>query len=103
MEFLILGPLEASDDGRKLPLGGAKQRALLALLLLHANEVVPSDRLIDELWAGARPPNAAKSLTVAVSRLRKTLESRHSASGQNSLLVTRAPGYELRLAPGQST
>jgi DNA-binding SARP family transcriptional activator len=101
MEFLILGPLEASDDGRKLPLGGAKQRALLALLLLHANEVVPSDRLIDELWAGARPPNAAKSLTVAVSRLRKTLESRHSASEQNSLLVTRAPGYELRLAPGQ--
>jgi DNA-binding SARP family transcriptional activator len=101
MEFLILGPLEASDGGRKLPLGGAKQRALLALLLLHANEVVSSDRLIDELWGEAGSRDAAKSLSVAVSRLRKTLAPGRPAGEQDGLLVTRAPGYELRLAPGQ--
>jgi len=56
MEFRLLGPLEALSDGRPLPLGGQKQRGVLALLLLHANEVVSTDRLIDEVW-GARPPN----------------------------------------------
>ena len=55
MEFLLLGPLEVREDGRGIPIGGAKQRALLALLLLHANEVVSRDRLIGELW-GERPP-----------------------------------------------
>jgi len=50
LDFRILGPLEAEEDGRLLTLGGSKQRAVLALLLLHANEVVPRDRLIDELW-----------------------------------------------------
>jgi DNA-binding SARP family transcriptional activator len=56
MDFLILGPLEARVDGRELPLGGAKQRALLALLLLHRNQVVSTDRLIDGLWARSRRP-----------------------------------------------
>ena len=60
MDFRILGPLEVEDDGRVLRLGGAKQRALLAVLLLHANEAVSRDRLIDELW-GESPPEAARS------------------------------------------
>ena len=55
MDFLLLGPVEARERGRTLPLGGAKQRALLALLLLHAGEVVSSDRLLEELWAECRP------------------------------------------------
>jgi DNA-binding SARP family transcriptional activator len=101
MEFLILGPLEVVDGGQKLPLGGIKQRALLALLLLRANEVVPSDRLIDELWGEAGPKEGAKSLSVAVTRLRKALEPNAFAGERKRLIVTQAPGYELRLAPGQ--
>ena len=74
MDFRILGPLEVDDDGRQLPLGGARQRALLAMLLLHANEVVSSDRLIDGAVGGDRVDDASKALQVAVSRLRKALE-----------------------------
>ena len=55
MEFRILGPVEVWDAGRQLQIGGAKQRALLAALLLHANEVVPADRLIDEVWGEDAP------------------------------------------------
>jgi eukaryotic-like serine/threonine-protein kinase len=91
MEFRILGPLEALDGGRPLPLGGLKPRALLALLLLNANEPVAADRLIDELWDGTPPRTAAKSLQVYVSGLRKLLPS--------GMLVTRPSGYELRLDP----
>jgi DNA-binding SARP family transcriptional activator len=100
MEFLILGPLEAHDGGRKLPLGGAKQRALLAMLLLHANEVVSSDRLIDALWSDAGRRDAANALSVAVARLRKALEVGSSGT-EDGLIVTRAPGYELRLGEDQ--
>ena len=89
MEFRILGPLEALDQGRPLQLGGPKQRALLALLLLHLNEAVAADRLIDELWDGHPPRTAAKSLQVYVSALRKLLPS--------GTLLTRPAGYELRL------
>ena len=60
MEFRLLGPLEIEDDeGRPLPLAGGRLRALLAVLLLHANEVVSSDRLIDDLW-GQEPPETAE-------------------------------------------
>ena len=74
MDFHILGPIEAIERDRPLALGGAKQRALLGMLLLHAGEVVSSDRLIDELWRGERREEALKALQVAVSRLRKALE-----------------------------
>src|SRR5262245_60644665 len=94
MEFLLLGPLEVRDDGRSVPIRGAKQRALLALLLLNANEVVSRDRLIDELWGERAAGTAGHSLDHQVSRLRKLLEP-------TDLLVTKAGGYVLNVAPEQ--
>jgi DNA-binding SARP family transcriptional activator len=94
MDFRILGPLEVLNEGRAVVLGGSKQRALLALLLLHANQTLTPDRLIDELWAERPPPTAAKALQAHVSRLRKAL------AAADGLVVTRAHGYELRLDPG---
>jgi DNA-binding SARP family transcriptional activator len=70
VEFRILGPLEAVDAGKALPLGSRKQRALLALLLLAEGEVVSRDRLIEELWRGDPPAMAEASLLAYVSRLR---------------------------------
>ena len=68
MEFRILGPLEAWDDeGHPIPLGGAKQRALLARLLLQANRVVSSDHLVQALWGEEAPGTARKALQVHVS------------------------------------
>ncbi len=96
MEFRLLGPLEVrGDHGQALELGGPKRRALLALLLLHANEVVSSDRLIEELWGEEPPQAAATALHGHVSRLRKLL------GGDGQLLVTRTPGYVLELEPEQ--
>ena len=93
VEFRLLGPLEAVEDDRPLALGGAKQRALLAVLLLHANQVVSSDRLIDEVWGESPPATAGKMVQVYVSRLRKQLgEAR---------LLTRAPGYLLQVDPAE--
>src|SRR4051794_37087438 len=89
MEFRILGPLEIRQNGHALPCKGAKQRLLLATLLLHVNEVVSSDRLIEALWGERPPPTANKALQVHVSQLRRLLEP--------DLLVTRPPGYELHL------
>jgi DNA-binding SARP family transcriptional activator len=90
MEIHILGPLEASEDGQSLDLGPPKQRGLLALLVLHRNEVVSADRLIDELWAGRPPAAAGKSIQVYVSQLRKTLGA--------DAIESRAGGYKLSLA-----
>ena len=99
MDFHILGPIEAIERDRPLALGGAKQRALLGMLLLHAGEVVSSDRLIDELWRGERREEALKALQVAVSRLRKALEPDRPAGADRRLIQTRSPGYELRVDP----
>jgi DNA-binding SARP family transcriptional activator len=93
MEFRILGPLEVSDEGGQVPLGGGKPRALLAVLLLHPNEVVSADRLIDELWGEDPPEGAAAVLRVNVSRLRKALPE--------DVLTTRSPGYVIRVEPDQ--
>jgi DNA-binding SARP family transcriptional activator len=92
MEFHILGPLEAVADGRAVPLGGSKQRALLTLLLLHANETISTDRLIDELWGERPPATAAKTVQVHISRLRKALDDA-------SVLQTREHGYTLAIDP----
>jgi YVTN family beta-propeller protein len=91
VEFRILGPLEVVRDGRAIELGGGRQRALLALLLLRANEVVAADRLIDELWGERPTPTAPKALQNLVSQLRKSLG--------DGVVVTRTPGYALRARP----
>src|SRR5205085_11008123 len=70
VEFLVLGPVEVRIDGQALSLGGPKQRALLALLLLRRNEIVPRDQLIDALWGERGPASAQRSLDTYVSRLR---------------------------------
>src|SRR5262245_19560238 len=90
MEFRILGPLEVYSDGQALDLGGAKQRAVLAMLLLHPNRVVPQDRLVDALWDDDPPESANKALQVYVSGLRKLVGKER--------LETRPPGYLLRVA-----
>jgi DNA-binding SARP family transcriptional activator/class 3 adenylate cyclase len=98
VQFQILGPLQVLDDhGRPLALGGAKQRALLAVLLLNAGAVVSADRLIDELW-GEDPPDTARSvLQVYVANLRKILEPARRTRAASTLLVTQPPGYLLDL------
>jgi YVTN family beta-propeller protein len=98
VDFRILGPLEVRANGDRLRLGGRKQRALLAVLLLNANEVVSRDRLIDVLWGEKPPPTAGHTLDAYLSRLRKAL----AGGGDGEVrLVTLAPGYLLRIAPGQ--
>jgi len=98
MKFGILGPLEVWDEGGKVSLGGPKPRALLAALLLHPNEVVPADRLVDELWGEQPPVNAAKTVQVHVSRLRQSLD-RSGPAGPDSVIVTRGGDYLVRVEP----
>lgn len=86
----MLGPLEVVEDGRQLALGGARQRALLVLLLTRANEVVSTDRLIDELWGESTPAKAVNALQYHVSQLRKLL-------GGAGAIVTKEPGYLIRV------
>ncbi len=93
VEFLVLGPVEARIDSRALQLGGPKQRALLALLLLNANGVVSRDRLVDSLWGERAPESAQRSLDAYVSRLRTLL------GGER--IERRPPGYLLRVEPGE--
>ena len=95
MDIRLLGPVEACIDGRPVPLGGAKPRALFAMLALNVATTVSADRLMEGLWGEQLPPTAAKTLRAHVSRLRRALE----ASGDGTAIVTRAHGYELRLAP----
>ena len=96
MDFAILGPLRALDEGRDITPAGSKRRALLALLLVNINETLPTERLIDELWGEHPPETAARTLQVHVSRLRKTLGAGNGAAG---VIVTREHGYELTLDP----
>jgi YVTN family beta-propeller protein len=93
MEIRLLGLVEASHDGHALPLGGAKPRGLLAMLALHANAPVSTDRLIEGLWGERPPATAPKLVQVLVSQLRKQL------AGADAEIVTRGRGYELRVDP----
>jgi DNA-binding SARP family transcriptional activator/class 3 adenylate cyclase len=93
VEFALLGPLEVREDGEPIPLGGPKQRALLAMLLLEAGRVVSQDNLIEALWEGNPPATAVASLQNFVAQLRKALGA--------DVIETRPPGYLLRLDPGQ--
>src|SRR3954462_11997045 len=94
MEFPILGPLEVQRDGRPVALGGGKPRALLAALLLHANEPVSADRLAVALWGEEAPAGAGRTVQVHGSRLRKALED-------EQVLATTAAGYRLRVRAGE--
>lgn len=93
MEIRLLGLVEASHDGHAVPLGGAKPRALLAILALHANAPVSADRLIEGLWGERPPATAHKVVQVLVSQLRKQL------AGSGAEILTRGHGYELRVDP----
>lgn len=95
LEFRILGSFEVcGEDGAAVALGGRKRRALLALLLLNRNELVTSDRLLEEVWGGLQPQGAGPSLQVYVSQLRKLL-------GGATVLQTRPGGYSLAVADEQ--
>jgi DNA-binding SARP family transcriptional activator/WD40 repeat protein len=93
VEFRILGPFEVLRDGASLALGSAKQRALLAVLVLHRGELLSADRLIDELWEDRAPASAGKALQGYVSHLRKVLG--------DGVIVTRGRGYELAVGADQ--
>jgi DNA-binding SARP family transcriptional activator len=92
VEFRVLGPLEVCVGGQRVELAGPKQRALLGLLLAHRGEVVPTHRLLAEVWGGEAPATGQKALHVQVSRLRRALDG--------VVLETRPTGYVLRVPPG---
>jgi predicted ATPase/DNA-binding SARP family transcriptional activator len=93
LDVRLLGPLEARRDGTLVALGGGRQRALLAYLCLHANEVVSRERLVDALWGDEPPATAPNALQVAVHALRRALGAER--------IVTQGSGYRLLLAPGE--
>src|SRR5215831_7088717 len=93
MRVRVLGPLHVEDGGRPITVGGVRQRAVLADLVLHTNEVVPSEQLLVELWGEDSPPGAANALQAAISRLRRVLPA--------GRLITTAPGYMLRVFPAE--
>ena len=95
MEFRILGPIEVFHEGRAVPLGGSRERAVLALLLASVNRVVSAERLAEDLWAGEPSDRAVHSLQVYVSRLRKALRE----AGGDGIIVTQAPGYVAQVSP----
>jgi len=97
MEFRVLGPLEVTADGQSLRLAGVRTRAVFAMLLMQANQVVSSDRLLEELWPGQPTDKATDSLQVRLSELRRALR----LAGEADRLVTRPPGYLLRVAAGE--
>ena len=88
MDLRILGPFEATHDGKPLALGAGRQRALLALLTLERNHPVSGERIVEELWNGNAPATAAKVVQNLVSHLRRTLPG-------DDVLRTRGHGYEL--------
>ncbi len=96
VDYRILGSLEAARGEELIPLGGAKQRALLALLLLGANRVVTTDELIDSLWSGSPPGKPQTAIQGYVSQLRKVLDPEHPFEA----IVTEPAGYRLKIAPG---
>jgi DNA-binding SARP family transcriptional activator len=96
VEYRILGPLEVVDEGGPVALGRLKERLVLAVLLLHANEFVSRERLIDELWGAAPPPTAKKAVNVYVSQLRKAL-----ARNAHDPITTAEGGYRLVVDPDE--
>jgi DNA-binding SARP family transcriptional activator/energy-coupling factor transporter ATP-binding protein EcfA2 len=100
MRFRVLGPLEVEADNGPVVLGGPKERLLLALLLTRPNQVVSVEALVRGLWGEQPPATAAKTLQSHVKRLRRALEPGRARGAAGEVLVTRQPGYLLRVAPG---
>jgi DNA-binding SARP family transcriptional activator/tetratricopeptide (TPR) repeat protein len=100
MEFRVLGPLEVLDDGRPIPLATPKYRTLLAILLLNANQAVSTDRLVDFLWPDGPPTTATNLVHGYVAKVRRLLQP-DAAPAAASILLTRPPGYLLRVADGE--
>ena len=96
LEFCVLGPVEVCEGGRKLPLGGPKQRALLADLILNAGTVVSTARLIDDVWGDTSPATAGHTVEAYIARLRRVLRD----GSRPEVLLTRPPGYLLDAEPG---
>jgi DNA-binding SARP family transcriptional activator len=101
VEFRILGPLEVLDGDRPVPLPRGRGRTLLALLVLRADEVVSTDRLIDWLWGETPPPTAITALHGLVSSLRKRLEPARGVGEAPAIIETRPPGYVLAIDRGE--
>lgn len=99
MEFSVFGRIEARVGGRPVDLGGRLPRALLASLLMDANRVVPTERLIDHLWGETPPPAAGTALHVYISNFRRAFEPDRTPRSPSSVVVTQAPGYVLRVDP----
>src|SRR5688572_16568539 len=99
MEFGVLGPLLVTDDDCEVDLGGHKQRAVLASLLVNANRVVSLDGLVDQLWGAEPPRRAVGTLHAYISNLRRALEPTRPPGTPATLLVTQPPGYLLRVEP----
>src|SRR6478735_4827044 len=99
MEFLVLGPLAVrGPSGEPVELGGPRQRAVLARLLAAGGQVVPAERIVDDLWQGEPPPRALGALQAYVSHLRRAIEPDRAPRAPARVLVSAAPGYAL-LAP----
>src|SRR4051794_24209961 len=99
--FRLLGGLQVERDGETIELAARRQRALLGLLLLNTGRVVPVDRLIDQLWSEQPPAAASATLQAYISQLRRVLEPDRPARAPAQVLVTRDPGYSLRVEPAQ--
>src|SRR5438067_7098540 len=100
MNFGILGPTEVRDEARRVELPTGRARALLALLVLHAGELVAAERIIDELW-GEDPPRTANTVVQGlVSRLRRALEPGRERGEPSGLIQTVGSGYRLAVDPG---
>jgi WD40 repeat protein/DNA-binding SARP family transcriptional activator len=100
VEFRVLGPVAAVRNGEPIPIGGARQRALLAALIIHANQVVSQSRLIDELFGEEHTHASVNRLQVGISRLRSALNSGED-NGHDTILVTQPGGYMLAARPDQ--
>jgi len=99
MRYRVLGPLEVETDNGPVTLGGQKERLLLALLLARPNQVVPVEALVEGLWGDRPPATAAKTLQSHVVRLRRALEPGRARGAAGEIVVTREPGYLLRVPP----
>lgn len=97
LSVVVLGELTARMGGRAVNLGGRRQRAVLALLVLARGDVVPADRMVDNLWGGQAPPSSVGALQAYVSHLRRQLEPGRTARSRGTVIVSEGPGYALRV------